>query len=311
MQNKKKFLIFSSALLLIFVGVLFTSCEKSDIVSDQLVLEKSPLLVQNNSSSSMQRVAADPSDWTLIVDYGSHGFKLFQKGSDYVQKINLDAGAYIRIRCSTPAQSNSSLPSSPLFYRRSLQTFWDYRPTNTMSVTNGPFFWYDNTPGGTSAVAISYPIKYQGTILSTGSSNQEFPGNKLKIGIDTNTKEAWIASYNNTSNDPTIVANNLQSPTAFVGLHPVNVSKNKYALLNRTMIGIKDQNGDGKNEVIYILTANFSMQSMALNILKTFGCSDSNIIMFDGSGSSQMICGAYSFLSSDARNVPCVLDAIF
>ena len=82
------------------------------------------------------------------------------------------------------------------------------------------------------------------------------------------------------------------------------------------MIGIKDQNGDGKKEVVYILTGNYT-QPGAVSVLTSLGCLSSDIMMLDGHSSAQMMAEGIDYYSSlffvgasvtkSRRNVPCVI----
>lgn len=84
--------------------------------------------------------------------------------------------------------------------------------------------------------------------------------------------------------------------------------------IGRTMIGIKDQNGDGKKEVVYILTGNYT-QPGAVSVLTSLGCLSSDIMMLDGHSSAQMMAEGVDYYSSvvvssirqTRRNIPCVI----
>lgn len=131
------------------------------------------------------------------------------------------------------------------------------------------------------------------------------------MGINTSSKEAWVASYQNNSNDASIVSSHLQSPTVIVGTDPYLDKTRKPAFkIGRTMIGILDQDGDGKKEVLYILTGGYK-QSDAVDVLTSLGCLSEDIIMLDGHYSSQMMAQGVDYYSSvyllsKRRNVPCV-----
>ena len=79
------------------------------------------------------------------------------------------------------------------------------------------------------------------------------------------------------------------------------------------MIGIKDQNGDGKKEVVYILTGNYT-QPGAVSVT-SLGCLSSDIMMLDGHFSAQMMAEGVDCYSSvvvsgirqTRRNIPCVI----
>lgn len=204
------------------------------------------------------------------------------------------------------------MPSSPLFPRTSIEKFWNKRPSKTLTVTNCQFFVpKDDTDTGSAACPLSYPIKNRGVVISIGSTNDDGIS-KRKLGINTSTREAWVASYSNSSNDASAVASHLQSPTVIVGTDPYLDERRPSWSIGRNMIGIKDQNGDGKKEVLYILTGVYS-QSSAVNVLTGLGCNPNDIIMLDGHNSVQMRTEGVDYYSGimgywkTRRNVPCVL----
>ena len=121
------------------------------------------------------------------------------------------------------------------------------------------------------------------------------------------------------SNDVDNINNCLQSPFVICGYDPDTPEFDEYFPLSsfkyRLLIGIKDQDNDTyhKNEVIYVLSYCGSIFD-AIDKLIDLGCSASNIIMLDGSDSSQMIAKdpdnslAYQFeFNKDARTIPQVI----
>lgn len=312
-----KKLVYSLVYLPLMLGVLY-SCDNS--------MEDPSLQVQSSEVESTEMYqtqsaqgsrVSDLTGWNLVIDQGkSYGFKLYEKDGNYLQKVNLQSGAYLSV-WTTRATANKDLPSSPLFPRTSMQTFWNKKPSKTLSVTNCQFFIpQDNTDTGTKPCPLAYPVKNSGSVLSTGSANEDqIP--KRKLGISTSTKEAWMASYSNTSNVSSDVSSSLQSPTVIVGTDPfLDTQRKADYKIGRTMMGIKDQNGDGKKEVIYILTGNYK-QPDAVSILTSLGCLPSDIMMLDGHFSAQMMAEGVDYYSSlffagtsvkkSRRNVPCVI----
>ena len=126
-----------------------------------------------------------------------------------------------------------------------------------------------------------------------------------------------MASYSNSSNVSSDVSSSLQSPTVIVGTDPfLDTQRKADYKIGRTMMGIKDQNGDGKKEVVYILTGNYK-QPDAVSVLTSLGCLSSDIMMLDGHFSAQMMAEGVDYYSSlffagtsvkkSRRNVPCVI----
>lgn len=303
-QNMK---VLGFILAIVTAVVAFSSCTNS--------MDEPTLSIEGKLENRDTRaiLTSDLDGWNMVINEGdSYGYKLYEQNGNYLQKINLQMGAYLSVG-TTSKTANPSLSSSPLFSRTSMQVFWNQRPTKTLSVTNCQFFIpQDDVNTGTAACPLSYPVKNGGIIISTGSTNNDgIP--KRKLGINTSTREAWVASYSNESNDASTVASHLQSPTVIVGTNPYLDSTRKPSwAIGRTMVGIKDQNEDGKKEVLYILTGVYT-QSSATEILTGLGCLKNDIIMLDGHYSSQMIAKNVDFYSSvigigkKRRNVPCVL----
>lgn len=257
-----------------------------------------------------------PKIWSQIQS--GNGVKLYKKtvGSTnhYVQEINLKTGATLKLKEGSTISASTSNPS-PTLYTRDMSWYWNNRPSNTFSSTNCQFFNYSEWPDGAifnlGETQLSFPVKESGTIKSCGYAN--YDGNsKKKFGI--NGDQAWIDDYTNISNSTCpldsycYVNSNLLSPLAFVGLHPLNVDKGLNTKTGRTMVGVRDKDGDYENETIYIYTSSNATQYEAYNILKNEFLSF-DVLMLDGSGSSQLNCNGTNYVDN-SRNIPSVMYAI-
>lgn len=123
-----------------FAVVALSSCNKDN--DEEYVTSATenvePMLYAQ--SSTMRAGKSDLPGWNLSIDQGSnYGYKLYERSGDYLQKVNLKSGAYLEV-IQTQGQYNSSIPTSPLFPRRSLQYFWNVRSSNALSVCNFQFF---------------------------------------------------------------------------------------------------------------------------------------------------------------------------
>lgn len=256
-------------------------------------------------------------DWNLVMDLGaSYGYKLYKNGvfDDYLQKVNLSMGATLQFGFGAESMNSNEI-HSPLFKRKLISYFWTNRPAKAISVVNGTFFFYNKVDIDESSCQMSFPVKNAGILRTTGSDNSK--QGKRKLGFNFTTQEAWIASYPIMSNDVDNISNCLQSPFVICGYDPDTPEFDESSALAwlkyRLLIGIKDQDNDTyhKNEVIYILSYCGSI-SDAKDKLIDLGCSASNIIMLDGSDSSQMIAKdpdnplAFEF-NKDARTIPQVI----
>lgn len=294
--------------LLAFVGIGFSSCNQNE---NEAVLHQEQMETLSSSQlRSSKQNSPEATGWSLIEDLGNeYGYKLYSKGSSFVQKVNLSAGGKIAAGFGKQSR-NEENPSSPLFKRTSLSSFWRARPNKALSVINCAFFGYDEIDTSEAFAPLSFPFKLNGAIKSTGSYNSS--SNKRILSL--NTTDAIISPFEITVNAPSVIQNNLTGKTVICGFSPdADISSwiASFVPVGRTFIGILDQDLNGTKEVIYILSGSFT-QSTAKSILTSFGCSNNDIIMLDGSKSAQFYMKSprskkeYSF-QKDARTIPNVL----
>jgi hypothetical protein len=80
-----------------------------------------------------------------------------------------------------------------------------------------------------------------------------------------------------------------------------DANKGPLNYVGRTFAGVHDANGDGVNETVLFFCSLYAQQPGAASVLREFGASD--VIMFDGGGSSQLIVNGTSLVSS-TRTIP-------
>lgn len=258
----------------------------TDIAQENSIGKAAKQNISNNSCD--ESIPPKPSDWTLIKS--GNGVALYRKYqtrggnsyTDYVTVIDLSSGAALR----SYYVGNNATPSvpSPTFQRKSLAN-WGGISNKEFVIANASFFGNNTSSGSNYYSQLAYPLKYNGTIVSAGYGNNE-SFSKKKLGI--NGINAFIADYTNTSNTLAAVsgAGILASPTVMVGLN-VTAPKSPTSRIGRTFVGIRDYDGNGNNELVYIYQTTGASQSEANSILTgTFSCNET--MMFDGSGSSQM-----------------------
>ena len=227
-----------------------------------------------------------------VVERGNAAFLFkYQEGAftAYIQAVNLKEAKLDFVYQGGPASPNNLAPH---FERRSVRQWWNYyAPTHpkVFCVTNGAFFDF-------RLPRIPFPIKHNGVIVNAGLGNGESFA-KLKLGI--NGSEAFIYPYENTQNNYGLVAANLLSPDVIVGLHP-EANKGKYFPTGRTFIGIRDIDGDAKNEWLFIACSAKAKQAEMDELLRNVFASNKTI-MFDGSGSSQLYCKGTTYVPGDGR----------
>jgi hypothetical protein len=222
-----------------------------------------------------------PSGFTLI-DSGT-GVRLYKKNyvggaPDYVTVINLGQAT---LRNLTGSVSGSNV------YRKSLSSFWaDMADLETstrkrMLVVNGTFFATNNNPAG-----IAFGLKRNYRVISYGYGLQEYPG-KIKTLAWGEWGPASINLYSKSTFDG--------NWSDVVGGLDETVDKSKYSRVPRTFAGIRDDDGNGYVETVFLYSSSYATQSEAANVLRAFGAS--SVIMLDGGGSTGLILRGTSIIS--------------
>jgi hypothetical protein len=221
--------------------------------------------------------------------------------TDYIQVIDLASGAKIRFR-----QGNANIASptnpSPFFPKKLLASallpswYWPtYAKSNTFSMTNLQFF-------DTNTGMLSYPVKDNGTVISCGFANHE---NLLKRKLSIQGAAMSVSSYTNTSNLYGDVLNQLNNaPTVIVGLHPA-ADIDQTQIRGRVMVGYK-------NSTLYIYATSGATLAQARAVLTNeFGLNISNVVMFDGGLSTQLVCRGTNYLTTlNNRPIPNVIEVL-
>lgn len=164
---------------------------------------------------------------------------------------------------------------------RSMTQFWqDSVSQNTSKrqakvVVNGAFFAKYNQP-----TPIAFGLKTAGTVISYGYGLDEFPGLNKTVAWSNTTKDVRIEDYDRATFD------NPQF-SEVVGALAQTAGKRANRELARTFIGVKDGDGDGKNETIIIFSSKAAKQIDAVAALESFGAS--RVAMLDGGGSTGLV----------------------
>jgi hypothetical protein len=264
--------------------------------------EKKPELIPSKAdevepSSSAEKAVGVPSGFFLIAQ--TAGVKLYKKNytggqPDYVQEIDLNVAKIKLLQTGTSATTTQ--PSACFVKRLVLQnsgstlSFWNQfigSNPKMFSIVNLQFFGepYLENKCSSTRDQMAFPIKQANTLISAGYGNNEaFKKRSLELySTYANITEA----YTNEANDFTSVKNALGSAsTVAVGLHPTLADKGINIYKPRTFIGIRDKNGDGKCETLYIYASKLARQTDARQVLLDFG--SLRTIMFDGGASTQL-----------------------
>ncbi len=253
-----------------------------------------------------------PVGWTALDSANGVilGAKQFTRNgtdtADFVIIANMAAGASIRLLDSV----YSGNPSSAVFYRFSVtdtgNSFWNlYHNDSSFAMANLQFF--ENAVENSSTAAVCYPLYYEGNYISYGCNdtscsdcmgNQKYKQRILLISDSGLAIEDYPDSTN-FSNYPLSSA----VVVAIVGNAPVNINRSPDSFVARTYIALL-----GTNLILYT-TTNATEENIYQVLQNEFLVDSSNIIMFDGGGSTQMICNGNPFiLSSDYRKVPSAIE---
>lgn len=229
--------------------------------------------IANNQPSPVLTDKA-PAGYQRILD--TPGIQVFKSDrSSYISVIDLNRAEAIDLTGKyTDAPQGKIAP-------RSMSEFWqDSISKNTSQrrvhvVINGAFFAKYNQPTG-----VAFGLKSAGTVISYGYGLDEFPGLNKTVAWNNQTKQVRIDDYERATFDRP------QFPEV-VGALAETAGKRANRELARTFIGVRDTDGDGKNETIIVFSSKAAKQIDAVNALKSFGAQ--KVAMFDGGGSTGLV----------------------
>ena len=288
----------SSSLRVLLTGVIvsgFFACGSGD---EALTLGE----VGSISSALTYTV---PSGYTKNKFFNADGVECYSQGSyyqDYVCAVNLKRA---RVRTVNAGKSGSDS-----FNLKTLPDLWNLAPgadsgKNKVLAVNISFFGYhyDADPNPRE---ISFPYKQwrwnnTGADLLTKGTDCAGAGGKMKnLYIWWDRKAAAIGSMGCTTADFTTLESYGSAPDIIGGL---DAKADKGWINYRTFIGVRDgdDGGSGWRETLLIYTGQWQTQDYAAQQLYDFGAQE--VVMFDGSGSTQLIVNSSSKISS-ARRIP-------
>ena len=312
----QKIAIYFTAVIL-FTGLF--SCNKLDDDMDELSLHQDQNTTESVVAKSGSGIDYTPdATWSGVYSSGSK-IRVFRKGTanTYVIAVDLEAGGqvipYYEFSSGGPSSSNPS----PVFNRKLVQNF-NMSSLGWFAVANFGFFDMDLN---TSA----FLLKKNSSLVTSGyGTYDEYEPTRRTVAINTSTKNATV--FNGPGNNSN---NNIHTPTGRInlynatnsayssfnhvmtGLHPSPsiAPKTPNGSIGRTFVGVKQKNPmSGGPSIVYILVASSLKQQQAYDILTAFQCASSDIVMFDGSHSSQLNVGGNILVpSSGPRTVPTFL----
>ena len=269
-----------------------------------LLIVVAPLLIPNKNAIAQSKTFTVPGGWSIIqsATYAKLMKSISSPGNVYVIAVDItnNNGSVIPLYDPPNPPFASSTKPSPGFPVGDIN-FWWQKDKSAFAVTNCSFFALTTA----FSAEVSHVLQQSWDLRSTGR----------KYGAEEG--QRWICfndGYATIGDGPNVpITTNYYvsaksyyggiGPTIIGGLHPIDIGADRNDAIGRTMIGIKDWDGDGRKESVYILTAEKLTQAEAYNFLRyTFQCDQT--IMLDGSGSTQMICKGNEYVVSSDKGDP-------
>lgn len=261
-------------------------------------------LLLHPGRAAAQYTPSCPAGWSR--PQAGRGVALCQRGDFYVTVVDLSSGARIRNMYQFAGSAGSASNPNPLFVGRDIREWWAWSPNVAnkpagalFGMTNGAFF-SGSYPGNPADHRFSFPMKDRGLLRTIGGDHN--PANPLRE-FRMNDADAGIEYYPQNPNSWDQVNSLLGRFTSVVGLHPGTTDD---GVKGRTYLGLRDNNGDGRYETVYIFSSRAATKPDAYNSLTNYFRTVVNI-QFDGSGSAQMMCRGNEYVVSTdigRRNVP-------
>jgi len=234
----------------------------------------------------------------ILSDIGVALYKKNYSGGqpDYVQVVDLNQGASVKLMTGSMASPGTGGGpfggNNPTFTSTSLATAWNSFNSSTSGafcITNGAFYSgpaYNPTP-------LAFALKQNGVMVSDGYSGSSDPSGAVMM------LELW----GDHADIRSLTRDNLYGSSApnILGGLSENANKSATSYVGRTFVGIDDTNGDSLYDTVLVFNSSYARQTDASTVLRNFGAD--KVIMFDGGGSTQLRCGANSYVSS-TRPIP-------
>ena len=188
---------------------------------------------------------------------------------------------------------------NPHIQRQSLGAFWNQAKaanSKAFAVVNAQFFSTNANP-----TPLAFSVKAAGQVVSDGYGiKSEFVGQMRLLQANGPQQWARIIGFSEAE---------LEGDAApeMVAILDKNANKGVNTKTGRTFLGVRDANGDGKGETLYVFCTKFASQVDAAKVLSDFGATQMGMV--DGGGSSQLIVQGQGQVTS-SRTIPHVLAVI-
>lgn len=212
-----------------------------------------------------------PAGWTLKE--ANTNIRVYQKGTAqiYAQIVDIKGGGKVRF-----SQIVSSNVGNKTFTRKTLDQWWTNYTGSKNTMINGQFFDHRVNP-----TPLSFGVRANSSLLTYGNSTETVTKKQVEFFDNTG---VFVTPWNNTRLNGGSPAQNI-----IVGLDP-SVNKSSEWSIGRTYVCSKANpvSPTSPSQWFIIISAQGSTQSEMLANTNAWGCGAGSIVMFDGSGSSQI-----------------------
>lgn len=212
-----------------------------------------------------------PSGWTLKES--STNIRVYQKGTEqvYAQFVDIKAGA--KVRFSQTVVSNAGTKT---FSRQTLDQWWTAYTGVKNTMINGQFFDNNINPTG-----LSFGVRVNSVLLTTGADISVVTKKQIEFFDNAG---VYVTSFNSSRLNSGSTAQNI-----IVGLDP-SVDKTGGWSIGRTYVCSKANpvGPTSPSQWLIIVSAQGNTQAEMLGNITSLGCDSNSIVMFDGSGSTQL-----------------------
>lgn len=285
-------------LLTILAVMSLVSCTKQeDPIAEKITPTANKVYNLDSISKSIQSSKVWPADllqnWSL-VDYAT-GTMLLKRDNEgsvntYLVIAKLTQGAKVGMVFDAPTNG--------YFTRKYLSTWNTYG--SFFAIANSSFF----NANQITSCELPFPLKQDGIMYTYGTGGSTSDQSKQKVVLNVYDQEQYaeIVSIGTSPMNYTPMGWSNKSYAGFAG----NIGNSPSYSTGRTMVGVKDANGDGYCEFVMLLVTSGKTQSQVYNIMtQEVLCDD--VMTFDGGGSSQFLCPTTSsspLISGDNRKLP-------
>jgi hypothetical protein len=242
----------------------------------------------------------EKNDFIFIEQFSGAGVSVWSRmlasdiSPDYIQIVDLSKGAKVVPLLGNIERLDVGLgfwgADKPTINLRPFETEWEEfysQNSNAVCMSNGQFFGSKN-----GLADLSYPVKIN-NLQFDGFENTRNLGEWLVLNL-----YQGYAEIKDFEMDASILSDN-----AMVGLSErATEGTRPYEATGRTYIGLVDKNSDARFETLVIFNTAKELQADAATTIRT-ATGAQQIIMFDGGGSTQLICDDESLVYS-TRPVP-------